>query len=72
MRTQLVFISCGVHTAEERDFGQKIHRVIESEGMTSFLAPTVHQPADLNTHVFSELQRCDAFVAVKFTMNLSL
>lgn len=44
--------------------GQKIRNLIESEGMTSFLAPTVHQPADLNTHVFSELQRCDGFVAV--------
>ena len=38
--------------------------LVEEHKMTSFLAPTVHQPADLNTHVFKELQRCDGFVAI--------
>ncbi len=64
MATRRIFISCGVHTQEERALGQKIRLLIEEQKMTSFLAPEVHQPADLNTHVFKELQRCDGFVAL--------
>jgi len=64
MPRKLIFVSCGVHTEQERDFGRKIGVLIEKCEMTGFLAPAVHQPADLNTHVFKALQRCDGFVAV--------
>ncbi|MEX0806585.1 MAG: hypothetical protein WD688_25200 [Candidatus Binatia bacterium] len=64
MSQRLLFVSCGVHTEAEKALGRKIGEVIEKHKMISFLAPKVHQPADLNTHVFKELQRCDGFVAV--------
>jgi hypothetical protein len=64
MPKKLIFVSCGVHTKEERAFGQKMATLIEQHEMATFLAPTVHQPADLNTHVFEQLQRCDGFVGV--------
>src|SRR2546422_868093 len=64
MPKKLIFVSCGVHAKEETTFGEKIGELIEAHDMTSFIAPKVHQAADLNTHVFKELQRCDGFVAV--------
>lgn len=59
-----IFVSCGVHTEDERQFGKSIKELIESHEFSSFVAPTIHQPADLNTHVFQQLQLCDGFVAV--------
>ena len=64
MPNKHIFVSCGVHTEDERQFGESIKQLVESHDFNSFVAPAVHQPADLNTHVFRELQRCDGFVAV--------
>lgn len=64
MPKKQIFISCGQHTEEEKTLGREIKRVIDEQGMLGFFAEEVHQPADLNTFLFKELQRCDGFLAV--------
>lgn len=64
MSKKRIFVSCGQRTVEEKSFGQKIIQRIEEHGMLGFFAEEAHEPADLNTYLFKQLQRCDGFVAV--------
>ncbi len=65
MSKKRIFISCGQRTDEEKRFGQELQELIGGKNnMEGFFAEEAHDPADLNTALFRELQRCDGFVAV--------
>src|SRR5215471_6539139 len=65
MAKRRIFISCGQRSVEEKKFGQQIQRLInQKKNLEGFFAEEAHDPSDLNTALFRELQHCDGFVAV--------
>lgn len=64
MSKKRIFVSCGQRTEDERNLGQKIIKQIGDHGMLGFFAEEAHEPADLNSYLFKELQLCNGFVAV--------
>ncbi len=63
-RRRTVFVSCGQLAEPERALGRGVAHVIETHGMTPFIAQTVHSAGDLNSEVFRAIQACDAFLAI--------
>ncbi len=64
MPNRRIFVSCGQLTSEENSLSEELINVIDKNGMKGFSAEETHQPADLNTFLFKEIQRCDGLVAV--------
>jgi len=64
MPKKRIFVSCGQRIQKEKDFGEEMLKLIEQHGMVGFFAEDAHDPADLNTALFRELQHCDGCVAV--------
>lgn len=65
MPKKLVFVSCGQETEQERNLGRRLCQTVDAFARTkAFYADLVHSAADLNSELFSALNRCDAFLAV--------
>lgn len=64
MPNRRIFVSCGQLTSKEKSLSEELINVIDKNGMKGFSAEETHQPADLNSFLFKEIQRCDGLVAV--------
>lgn len=64
MPTRLIFV-CHGQLDHERENGLKLAKLIdETPGFRAFFAEAVHDTDGLSQHIFSNLERCDGFLAV--------
>jgi len=64
MAKKRIFISCGQITQDEKRFGQELGELLDKHDMVGFFAEEAHEPTDLYSYLFRELQRCDGYIAV--------
>ena len=64
MPTRLIFV-CHGQLPDEKPNGLKLVELINStDGFKAFFAENVHDTNALSEHIFSNLERCDGFLAV--------
>ena len=61
-----VFISCGQHTAEEREAASAIERWFRKRGFDPYVAVQAQTLADVNSGIVEELKRSDFYVFIDF------
>lgn len=64
MPKKRIFISCGQITEDEKRFGKELRKLLDKNDMVGFFADEAHEPADLYTYLFRELQHCNGYIAV--------
>ena len=64
MAKKRIFISCGQITQDEKWFGQELGELLDKHNMIGFFAEEAHEPTDLYSYLFRELQHCDGYIAV--------
>ncbi len=63
MAKELIFVSCGQLTAEEKDLGTAVKAEIDKmPGLEGYFAQTVHDLSALAHHVFDALRHCSGAI----------